>query len=250
MSQSSVIALEANALSASQKSDVVHYHLKNVYRGTPVLRYGLKTAIDKSPVSTRIYLSYEGLEGDECADKLHHGGRERALHQYPLEHYDYWREKYGSHNHWQAPGMGENLSSEGMTEGTVCLGDRYQWGDAIIEVSQPRSPCFKLNHRWVIDEFASNMQKISRCGWLYRVVQPGKVSVDDPLMLLEQVPNAISLRRICEMFFGDPLNRDGLLELEQQNTLSNSWMKKVVKRLETNKVEDWNARLLGVFTQG
>jgi len=220
-------------------------HLNNLYRGTVTQRFGLETAIDKLSVEGAIYLSVDGLEGDECADKRHHGGPERALHQYPSEHYAYWREHYGEAFQGLAPGMGENLSTVGMTEDNVCIGDRYQWGEAVIEVSQPRSPCFKLNKRWGIDNFSVHMQAISRCGWLYRVVQAGNVCVDDPLMLIERVSDAMTVREVCDIFFGDPLNEAGLNKLRQQSRLSNSWMGKVIQRIETGVVEDWNMRLLG-----
>ncbi|UTV29589.1 MOSC domain-containing protein [Photobacterium atrarenae] len=219
--------------------------LNAVFRGKVAHRYGMDTAIDKMPTTERIYLSETGLAGDECAEKRFHGGTERALHQYPAEHYAYWREKYGIEKNWQAPGMGENLSTEGMTEDTVCLGDRYQWGEAIIEVSQPRSPCFKLNQRWNIEKFSVDMQDISRCGWLYRVIQPGYVSVSDPLKLIAREPNTMTLREVCDIYFGDPLNRDALLRLKAQSKLSQSWTRTLDKRLETNELENWNFRLLG-----
>ncbi len=221
-------------------------YLSGVYRGKVAKQYGLETAINKSPVEERLYLSFDGLDGDQCADSRHHGGAERALHQYPAEHYAFWRAKYGTGREWQAPGMGENLSSVGMCEETVCLGDRYQWGEAVIEVSQPRSPCYKLNKRWGIESFAVDMQAVSRCGWLYRVIVPGMVGVHEPLALVERESQPMSLREVCAIFFGDPLNRDGLLKLEQQSRLSASWMDKVTQRLETNEVEDWRVRLLGV----
>ena len=219
--------------------------LKGVYRGRVAQRYGFDTAIDKESVEGSLYLSWEGLEGDACADGRHHGGRERALHQYPLEHYVYWQQKYGADHDWRAPGMGENLSTEGMLEENVCLGDRYGWGEAIIEVSQPRSPCYKLSQRWGIDRFSVEMQALSRCGWLYRVIQPGKVSVHDALVLDERESNALSIQQVCECFFVDPLNKEGLHRLKQQTKLSDSWMSKVVHRLETQTVENWNFRLLG-----
>lgn len=222
----------------------LHY-LENIYRGKVARRYGMETAIDKSAITGTIKLSMQGLDGDQCADQQHHGGTERALHQYPIEHYAYWREKYGTTLDWQAPGMGENLSSKGMTEDTVCLGDRYQWGEAIIEVSQPRSPCYKLNKRWGIDDFSGVVQHTSRCGWLYRVIQPGIVSVSEPLKLIEQAPHAMTLRSVCDLFFGDPLNKEGLSALSRQDKLSASWMSKVVKRLESGEVENWSFRLLG-----
>lgn len=219
--------------------------IKHIYSGKVALRYGIETAIGKSLVEGSVYLSSQGLSGDQCADQKHHGGAERALHQYPAEHYAYWREKYGADIDWQAPGMGENLSSEGMTEDTVCLGDRYQWGAAIIEVSQPRSPCFKLNKRWGIDDFSLKMQETSRCGWLYRVIRPGMVSADETPELIEQVPQAMTLREVCDVFFGDPLNKDGLLRLKQQTKLSASWMGKVEQRLESQQLENWSFRLFG-----
>jgi len=220
-------------------------YLKGVYRGKVAQRYGIYTAIDKLSVEKSLFLSPEGLAGDQCADVIHHGGLDRALHQYPIEHYAYWRKKFGKAMDWQASGMGENLSSEGMNEDTVCLGDRYQWGEAIIEVSQPRSPCFKLNNRWDIDNFATNMQEVSRCGWLYRVIKPGIVSVQEPLVLIDQVTNMMTLREVCEIYFGNPLDKVGLEKLQKQETLSNSLLSKVVQRLETNEVENWAFRLLG-----
>lgn len=222
--------------------------LKGVYIGKIAQRYGLDTSIDKSLVTNSLYLSPKGLLNDECADLEHHGGLERALHQYPLEHYSYWRQKYNktvNSKSWEASGMGENLSSIGMTENIVCLGDQYQWGEAIIEVSQPRSPCFKLNKRWGIEALSVEMQKLALCGWLYRVIQPGRVSINDPLKLINRVPKAMTIREVCDIFFGNPLCNIGLLQLKQQNTLSDSWMNKVIQRLETSKVEDWSFRLLG-----
>jgi len=230
------------------------HYLLNLYCGKVAKRYGIVTAMDKRPVNTPLYLSRQGLAGDECADQRHHGGLERALHQYPAEHYAYWHAKYGDNNTehhvgqdkpWRTAGMGENLSSIGMTEQTVCLGDRYQWGQAIIEVSQPRSPCFKLNKRWGRADFSVVMQEISRCGWLYRVIQPGMVSVDEPLELIARVRNAMTIKAVCETFFADPLNRDKLQALGQQSTLSASWQAKVQQRLATQQIENWNFRLLG-----
>jgi MOSC domain-containing protein YiiM len=220
-------------------------YLNGVYRGKVAQRYGIETAIDKFPVEGRILLSYDGLDGDQNADLIHHGGPDRVLHQYPMEHYAYWSEKYGKEIDWQPAGMGENLSSEGMTENTVCLGDRYQWGEAIIEVCQPRSPCFKLNKRWGIEKLSVNMQEIFRCGWFYRVIKPGFVSVRKPLVLIEQAHNTMTLREVCVIFFANPLDKMGLKRLKQQSKLSKSWLSKVDKRLDINEVEDWDFRLLG-----
>lgn len=227
------------------------YYLTKVYCGKVAQRYGMETAMDKYPVDGSLYLSAEGLVGDDYADKEHHGGPDRALHQYPAEHYVYWQEKYGANyvdKHAEKvdkdlAGMGENISSLGMTEEMVCLGDRYQWGEAIIEVSQPRSPCFKLNKRWGIEGFSLDIQTISRCGWLYRVIKPGKVSVEQPLELIARVDNAMSIKAVCDTYFGDPLNTEKLLLLKEQNTLAESWMNNVEQRLATSQIENWSFRL-------
>lgn len=221
------------------------HYLDSIYRGKVAHRYGVETAIDKSPIETSLTLSYEGLDGDQCAEQKHHGGPDRALHHYPIEHYAFWQKKYGSAQDWKPAGMGENLSTEGMTEDTVCVGDRFQWGEAVIEVSQPRSPCYKLNKRWGITNFSQQVQDTGRCGWLYRVIKSGMVSVKEPLQLIEQDANGMTLREICDVFFGDPLNKVGLLKLKQQDKLSASWMTKVDLRIETSRVENWNSRLLG-----
>ncbi|WP_035024208.1 MOSC domain-containing protein [Enterovibrio calviensis] len=221
------------------------FELANIYRGKVSECYGLQTAMNKVEVLGDVYLSDTGLDGDETADKKHHGGPERALHHYPREHYAFWRKKHGDEQDWQAPGMGENISTVGMTEDTVCIGDRYQWGDAIIEVSQPRSPCFKLNQRWDVENFSVDMQALSRCGWLYRVIQTGTVNQQLPLVLISRPEKAMTLREVCDVFFGDPLNEEGLAKLRELRALSESWMGVVKLRQETNEVENWNFRLLG-----
>ncbi len=225
------------------------YYLTKVYCGKVAQRYGMETAMDKHPIDGSLYLSEQGLAGDDYADKEHHGGPDRAIHQYPAEHYAYWKEKYGSSFvekvNENVAGMGENLSSLGMTEDMVYLGDRYQWGEAVIEVSQPRSPCFKLNKRWGIEGFSVDIQEISRCGWLYRVITPGEVSVDQPLELIARVDNAMSIKAVCDIYFGDPLNTEKLCLLKEQTTLAKSWLDNVAQRLASNEVEDWNFRLLG-----
>ncbi len=223
------------------------FTLTKVYCGQIAQKYGLETAMDKYPVDNDLYLSAEGLSGDDYADKEHHGGPDRAIHQYPAEHYAYWKEKYGSSFvekiNENVAGMGENLSSLGMTEDMVYLGDRYQWGEAVIEVSQPRSPCFKLNKRWGIEEFSVDIQAISRCGWLYRVIKPGKVSVSEPLELITRVDNAMSIKAVCDIYFGDPLNTEKLRLLKGQTTLAKSWLNNVEDRLATNQIENWSFRL-------
>ncbi len=216
-----------------------------IFVGQVEQKYGITTAMIKKPIKSSVYLSLLGLEGDECADTNHHGGPNRALHQYPAEHYSYWRDQYeSSDQEWVAPGMGENISTLGMIEDTVCIGDQYRFGEAIIEVSQPRSPCFKLNSRWNVSDISVCMQGIGRCGWLFRVIEPGLINVDATLTLIARDAEAVTVKQVCELFFGDPLNRDGLLRLKSVHQLSSSWCQRVERRLATGEVENWSSRLL------
>ncbi|QUM76767.1 MOSC domain-containing protein [Moritella sp. 24] len=220
-----------------------------VYIGQIKHNYGVDSAIDKKTVSNSIYLSALGLAEDMTADKKYHGGPERALHQYPAEHYAFWQQVFSPRSdaqaRFEAPGMGENMSVLGMTEDNVCIGDQYQWGDAIIEVSQPRLPCANLNTRWDVTDISVQMQALSRCGWLYRVIKPGMVSQDDALIRIKRLESATTVKQVCELFFNEPLNKANLTTLIDMPALSPIWGDVAKKRLETDTVENWNFRLLG-----
>ncbi|MEL6117411.1 MOSC domain-containing protein [Photobacterium sp. SP02] len=218
--------------------------LAGLYSGKVAQRYGIRTAMAKQAVSGKLYLSVTGLDGDECAEPKFHGGTERALHQYPLEHYAFWQQQFPDRD-WPAPGVGENISTQGMTEENVRLGDRYQWGEAVIEISQPRSPCFKLSRRWELPEFSAVMQQTGRCGWLYRVITPGYVSSDEPLVLIKQGEDRFTVKRVLDWYFNDPMNLDKLRMLQECEALSVSWRNTVEKRLNTGELENWHFRLNG-----
>ncbi|QUM89108.1 MOSC domain-containing protein [Moritella sp. 36] len=223
-------------------------HKVQIYIGQVKHHYGFDSAIDKETVNTCIYLSELGLENDTTADKKYHGGLERALHQYPAEHYSFWQQVFSPRNNkqprFEAPGMGENISAIGMTEENVCIGDQYQWGEAIIEVSQPRLPCFKLNTRWNVSDISVQMQTLSRCGWLYRVIKPGMIAQSDELHLIKRLESATTVKQVCELFFSEPLNKANLIRLIEMPALTPIWGEAASKRLETNTVENWNFRLL------
>ncbi|MEH6446396.1 MAG: MOSC domain-containing protein [Oceanospirillaceae bacterium] len=214
---------------------------------------GITSAINKRVISGDVFLSKLGLEGDECASTSFHGGVERALHHYPYEHYQYWQQTYTAFSElvlerWEfleLAGMGENISTIGLNEENICIGDQFRWGEAIIEVSQPRSPCHNLNKRWGVEKFSVTMQELSYCGWLYRVLQTGTVNASSSLELISRPENALSIKQVCDRYFAQPLNVEGLHELQSLTALSNSWQKQIEKRIKTGELENWNFRLLG-----
>src|SRR5690606_10795759 len=115
----------------------------------PYTRPGSRSAIAKTPRSGPVRIGELGLDGDEQGDRRVHGGVDKAVHHYPFEHYARWRAELGPLPVLAAPGaFGENLSSAGLDESNVCLGDRYALGSVVLEVSQGRQPCWKLNDRF------------------------------------------------------------------------------------------------------
>ncbi len=130
------------------------------------------SAIAKVQIDGELMLTELGLAGDEQAEKKIHGGPDRALCHYPREHYADWIRQFPEQaTLFCAPAFGENLSTNGMTEHNVFIGDIYRWG-GVDPVTQPRSPCFKLNFHFAISDMALLMQNSGKTGWLYRVIAP------------------------------------------------------------------------------
>src|SRR5690606_2996352 len=121
-----------------------------------------------------------GHEGDEQADRAVHGGPEKAIHHYARDHYDLWRAEIGDHPLLHRPGaFGENISTTGLSEEDVCIGDRYRLGTALVEVSQGRQPCWKVDHRFGGLAISAAMVRSRRTGWYYRVIEEGAVGAGD-----------------------------------------------------------------------
>lgn len=201
------------------------------------------TAIKKHAVVDNIELTKLGLVGDEQAEKRVHGGPDRALCHYPCEHYEFWQREYPELKYLlRASAFGENISTIGMTEDNVYMGDLYQWGTAVIQVTQPRSPCFKLNDLTQQADFSWVMQTSGKIGWLYRVIQPGTVSVNDPLVLLNRSSD-VSIAETTAIAFHQPYDEANTRRLLLAAGLSASWTATMIKRLQTQQVESFDRRL-------
>jgi len=136
-------------------------------RGLPV-----HSGIAKRPVAAHtIEVGQTNLAGDAQADLSVHGGLDKAVYAYPAEHWPWWEREHGFACH--AGRFGENLTLEGAHETAVRIGDRFAWGETILEVSQPRTPCFKLQIHAGRAEIAGLMTVSGRCGWYFRVIATG-----------------------------------------------------------------------------
>lgn len=203
------------------------------------------SAIDKRRVDGSLTLTPLGLEGDEQAEKRHHGGPDRALCHYPREHYTHWQRQFPAQaERFVAPAFGENISTQGLDEKNVFIGDIFRWGEALIQVTQPRSPCYKLNAYYSITDLSLLMQQSGRCGWLYRVIAPGKVSGDRPLELLSR--NAeVSVAEAIAIAFHLPYDKEQYRRLLSAAGLSASWSRTMQMRCVGGQIENFNHRLFG-----
>ncbi|CAG8957946.1 hypothetical protein HYFRA_00000288 [Hymenoscyphus fraxineus] len=165
----------------------------------------VQTGIYKETRGERVWCGAEGLEGDEH-DLTFHGGPDKALHQYYPGHYPLWRAEFPHNNgSFQPGGFGENLITSGtMNERNVCIGDIISIGSSVLlQVSLPRQPCFKLNSRFGLKNFAPNTWRLSRTGWYYRVLRQGWVQVGDEVRLVERKWGSWTIERVQEYLHRD-----------------------------------------------
>ncbi|HEY4531330.1 MAG TPA: MOSC domain-containing protein [Luteimonas sp.] len=211
----------------------------------PYTRPGSRSAIAKSPREGLVRIGTRGLEGDEQGDTRVHGGVEKAVHHYPFDHYAAWRAELGDLPVLASPGaFGENIASTGMDEHSVCLGDRYALGSAVLEVSQGRQPCWKLNDRFGVRDMARRVQDSGRTGWYYRVLQPGSARAGDVIALLERPWPDWPLRRLTRLLAERVLEPDQLREALALPLVA-SWRTVLERRLASRQVEDWGRRIDG-----
>ncbi|KAI9055797.1 hypothetical protein LZ554_000737 [Drepanopeziza brunnea f. sp. 'monogermtubi'] len=192
----------------------------------------IETGICKEEREGRLWCGKMGLEGDEH-DLTFHGGVDKAVHQYYPGHYPLWRSEYptaGSLDAFVPGGFGENIVAAHMNERNVCIGDIIRVGEALLQVSLPRQPCFKLNHRFGIKSFASQTWKKSRTGWYYRVLKEGWIAIGDSIMLVERRWERWTVERVHEYLHRNTKDLEKLEELEQIPEFG-SECKKAIRKL-------------------
>jgi MOSC domain-containing protein YiiM len=200
------------------------------------------SAIHKQPVTHTLWLDWEGLTGDAVADTKIHGGREKALLAYHLGHYTHWqkvlRQPIG------AGGFGENLTLSDQHESTVCLGDQYQLGNARIEVSQPRQPCWKLARRWQVKDLALQVQDTGYTGWYFRVLEPGEIAPGQPLILVARPHPEWTIAHANRVMHRHN-HPDELRDLAACKALTPGWKKRLSEWAEMSQKPDNRTRLYG-----
>ena len=222
-------------------------HILQVLTGTvaPLGAAGKSSAIAKQPVSGPVAIGPLGLQGDAQADLRVHGGPDKAVHLYAWPHYAAWRAELGDAPVLQAPGaFGENLAVTGLDEAGVCIGDRWRAGSAVLEVTQGRQPCWKLNLRFGVPDMSTRVQNTLRAGWYCRTLQAGVVQAGDALELLERPHPGWTVQRLLALI-RDRECHPAVLNEVLALPLPPSWHKLFTRRRDQGQAEDWSARLRG-----
>jgi MOSC domain-containing protein YiiM len=180
------------------------------------------TGIFKEPVDGSVMIGRLNLSGDAQADLTVHGGADKAVYAYPAEHYDYWRK--------QLPGMsfpwgtfGENLTTLGLTEDHLYIGDTLRVGDAVLIVTQPRVPCYKLALRFQRDDIIKRFLRSGRSGFYFSVLEPGEVRAGQQVEILNRDPNQVAVADIGRLFLGQTRDPDLLERVSNLAALPSHW---------------------------
>jgi MOSC domain-containing protein YiiM len=157
------------------------------------------TAIYKQPVVGRIALRKLNLDGDRQADLTVHGGQDKAVYCYPIEHYEYWKEELPNRE-LAAAIFGENFTTEGLLENSLHLGDRFSVGSAEVVVTQPRLPCYKLGVRFQTDDMVKRFLASGRTGFYLAVTNEGEIGAGDTINPIAREPNAVPVSEITRLY--------------------------------------------------
>ena len=204
----------------------------NVSPPTEVVHKGetLTTGIFKKPVEGRVMLGTLNLDGDGQADLVGHGGIYKAVYAYPVENYEYWKRELGRID--LAYGQfGENFTVEGMVEDEVHIGDVFRVGDALVEVTQPRVPCYKLGIKMGLPKFVKMFLASCRVGFYLRVLEEGEVGAGDVVYRVRADPGRTTVREMCHLLYFDPENLEGARKALHIRALSPGWRQSFEERL-------------------
>ncbi|MEX2173230.1 MAG: MOSC domain-containing protein [Pirellulaceae bacterium] len=180
------------------------------------------TAFFKTPVAGPVAAGSLGLAGDQQANQIHHGGLDKAALAYSVDHYPFWQAHLGIPD-MPLGGFGENLLIAGVDENSVCIGDVWRAGDAKLQVSQPRQPCWKMSRRWRIQDLAQQVVANGKSGWYLRVLVGGTISAGSEMELIERPYPAWTVARASQVMHHRQNDLTLAAELAALPELSASW---------------------------
>jgi len=202
------------------------------------------TGFFKEPVAGSVRLGRTNLAGDGQADLQNHGGPEKAVNVYPAEHYPYWERELGLAA-LPRGAFGENFTTEGLLEADVCVGDVFEIGDALVQLSQPRQPCWKLARRWRVKDLALRVQQTGRTGWYFRVLREGHIRAGARLRLTERPHPEWTVAAANEVMHHREHDAEAASALAACPALSVRWRESLARRAATGTAARTAARLEG-----
>jgi MOSC domain-containing protein YiiM len=189
------------------------------------------SGIWKDAVNGPVYASKNGLTGDGQGDLAVHGGPDKAIYVYPGLHYDPWRNELGLKDLVYG-GFGENLTVSDLNEDTVCIGDMLQIGDqVVVQVSQPRGPCWKLSRRLAVKEIVALVVETGRTGWYLRVLQEGELASGMQITLIERPYPQLTITASNQAMWHTKALQENIEQLVECPALAESWRKGLEYRL-------------------
>lgn len=190
----------------------------------------LLTALEKELSHDALHLSTLNLQGDEQGNTVHHGGIDKAACVYAAEHYPYWEEKLG----WRLPvsAFGENFTVVNLTEDKAHIGDIFRWGKAVVQISQPRQPCFKLAARYGEKQLPSFLMNTGFTGFYLRVLEEGEVAPGSEITLLTADEHKITVAEANRIMYHDTDSTEAVQKLLQSESLAEAWRTPLKKRLK------------------
>lgn len=193
------------------------------------LQNEIYSGIDKKPVSGDVYLSRINLEGDAQADLRFHGGPDKAICVYSFDHFSFWEDILGIKLVYGA--FGENLTVKGMTEEEVCIGDIFTIGDAILQITQPRQPCYKLSNKLGFPRLPKLVQHTGYTGFYCRVLKEGIINAEDDLKLAERHKMGITVSFANKIKYRESDNMAGIEKILAVPELSHDWRNQFEQKL-------------------
>ena len=191
----------------------------------------VSTGIFKEPVAGRVMLRTLNLDGDRQADLSVHGGPSKAVYAYPSEHYAYWKQELPE---MKLPwGMfGENFTSAGLFESELSIGDKFRVGSAVVMVTEPRMPCYKLGIKFGRSDIVQKFLASERCGFYFAVLKEGEVGVGDPIERMEKSERSVRVSDITQLYTHEKHNVGLLRRAIEVEALPESWKIYFQHRLE------------------
>lgn len=204
----------------------------------------VRSAFVKTPVAEVVAVTRLGLRGDEQGDRGNHGGPDKAICVFPAEHYPYYEQLLD--RRLTRPAFGENLTTSGLTEDNLCIGDLLRIGTALVQVSLPRNPCFKLAARHGVKQLAVWFERSGRTGWYLRVLEPGQLRAGCSIELADRRHPRATVGEANRVMHHDTRDGPAIRALLALPELADTWRRTFERRL-SGGLEDITTRREGPF---